>query len=83
MKRPCDDPIFAPGPKKGIGHILLILAATVLAGMMVAVGLTGCASTSEGTRTTTVAPDGTQTIVEQIDPFTLLQTKCLERKFEP
>jgi hypothetical protein len=45
--------------------------------------LVGCAAPGDaGTRTTTVAPDGTQTIVETVDPFTVLQSECLKRRFE-
>jgi type IV pilus biogenesis protein CpaD/CtpE len=43
--------------------------------------LSSCTST-DNTRTTTTAPDGTQTVVENLDPFTMLQSKCLERRFE-
>jgi hypothetical protein len=50
--------------------------------LLICAGLCSCQTTSDNTRTTTVSPDGTQTIVENIDPFVILQKACLERKFE-
>jgi hypothetical protein len=66
--------------KPGWGRVFIIVALLLL--VLVMFCLSGCAGQGAGTRTTTIAPDGTQTIVEQIDPFMMLQTECLKRRFE-
>jgi hypothetical protein len=64
---------------KAVRFLVMVLFWPAVIGSL----LVGCAAPGDaGTRTTTVAPDGTQTIVETVDPFTVLQSECLKRRFE-
>jgi hypothetical protein len=66
--------------KPGWGRVFIIVALLLL--VLVMFCLTGCAGTG-ATRTTVTGADGSVTVTETMpDPFVMLQTECLKRRFE-
>jgi hypothetical protein len=64
---------------KAVRFLVMVLFWPAVIGSL----LVGCAAPGDaGTRTTTVAPDGTQTIVERIDPDAEFNKLC-ERLITP